>query len=96
MAIGPRSVLAPSTSARVITPLGPVGVSAVRSARRCPSRTVTLWHTTMAATAGWFIAYAVIVAQLPNPNPIAVALSLAYVAFHAAESLVLTWRFHRS
>jgi phosphatidylcholine synthase len=60
-----------------------------------PSRTVTLWHTNMAATAGWFIAYAVIVAQLPNPNPIAVALSLAYVAFYAAESLVLTVRFHR-
>jgi phosphatidylcholine synthase len=60
-----------------------------------PSRTENLWHTNMALTAGWLVAYAVLVAQLPDPNPIVVALSLAYVAFYAAESLVLTMRHHR-
>ena len=57
-----------------------------------PSRTATLWHTNMAATAGWFVAYAVIVAQFPDPNPVVVALSLAYIVFYTVESLVLTLR----
>ena len=61
-----------------------------------PSQTTTLWHTNMAATAGWFVAYAVIVAQLPDPSPVVVALSLLYVAFYVTESLVLTLRAHRS
>jgi phosphatidylcholine synthase len=60
-----------------------------------PSRTRTLWRTNMAATAAWFVAYAVIVAQFPDPHPIAVALSLAYIALYAVESFVLTLRFHR-
>ncbi|MGL5827786.1 MAG: CDP-alcohol phosphatidyltransferase family protein [Nocardioides sp.] len=60
-----------------------------------PSRTENLWHTNMALTAGWLVAYAVLVAQLPDPNPIVVALSLAYVAFYTAESLALTVRHSR-
>ena len=57
-----------------------------------PSQTATLWRTNMAATAAWFVAYAVIVAQLPDPDPVVLALSLAYLAFYAVESLVLTLR----
>ncbi len=60
-----------------------------------PSRTENLWHTNMALTAGWLVAYAVIVWQLPDPNPIVVGLSLAYVAFYTAESLALTLRHYR-
>ncbi len=61
-----------------------------------PSRTENWWYTNMAATAGWFIAYAVIVAQLPDPNPVVVGLSLAYIAFYTAESLMLTLRRRRT
>ncbi|MEZ5193067.1 MAG: CDP-alcohol phosphatidyltransferase family protein [Nocardioides sp.] len=57
-----------------------------------PSRTETWWFANMAATAAWFLAYAVIVAQLPDPNLVIVALSMAYVVYYVAESLVLTWR----
>ena len=61
-----------------------------------PSRTENWWWTNMAATAVWFAAYAVIVAQLPDPNPLVLGLSLAYIAFYTAESLMLTLRRRRS
>ena len=57
-----------------------------------PSRTPTWWYTNMAATAAWFVAYAFIVAQLPDPAPWLVGLSLAYVGFYIVESLILTFR----
>lgn len=60
-----------------------------------PSRTENLWHTNMALTAGWLIAYAVMVAQLPDPNVIVLGLSLAYVVFYVVESLMLTVRHYR-
>lgn len=60
-----------------------------------PSRTENWWYTNMAATAGWFVAYAVIVAQFPETSPVALWLSLAYVAFYALESLMLTVGSHR-
>ena len=61
-----------------------------------PSRTRTLWRTNMAATAAWFVAYAVIVAQFPDPHWAAVGLSLAYIAFYAVESFFLTLRWRRT
>ena len=61
-----------------------------------PSRTTTLWRTNMALSAGWLVLYAVIVAQLPDPHPVVVGLSLAYVAFYTAESLVFTIRRHHA
>ncbi|MFN8192921.1 MAG: CDP-alcohol phosphatidyltransferase family protein [Nocardioidaceae bacterium] len=61
-----------------------------------PSRTQTWWYTNMAATAAWFVAYAFIVAQLPDPAPWLVGLSLAYVGFYVAESLMLTLRKRQS
>ncbi len=60
-----------------------------------PSRTENWWYTNMAATAGWFVAYALIVAQLPDPSGLLVGLSLAYVVLYTGESLLLTWRHHR-
>lgn len=57
-----------------------------------PSRTPTWWYTNMAATAAWFVAYAFIVAGLPDPAPWLVGLSLAYVGFYIVESLILTFR----
>jgi phosphatidylcholine synthase len=61
-----------------------------------PSRTENWWYTNMAATAVWFVTYAVIVAQLPDPHPVVLGLSLAYIAFYTAESLMLTLRRRRS
>ncbi|MFN8190581.1 MAG: CDP-alcohol phosphatidyltransferase family protein [Nocardioidaceae bacterium] len=60
-----------------------------------PSRTETLWYANMASTAAWFVTYAIIVAQMPDPHPVVLGLSLAYVAFYTAESLALTLRRHR-
>jgi len=60
-----------------------------------PSRTELLWYTNMSLTAAWLVIYAVIVAQLEHPHPVLVALSLAYVGFYVAESLVLTARHQR-
>lgn len=57
-----------------------------------PSRTPTLWRTNMAASAIWLTAYAVIVAQLPDPNPLILTISLGYVVFYTVESLILTLR----
>lgn len=45
-----------------------------------PSRTPTWWYTNMAATAAWFVAYVFIVAQLPDPAPWLVGLSLSMSA----------------
>jgi phosphatidylcholine synthase len=61
-----------------------------------PSRTTTLWRTNMALSAAWLVLYAVLVAQLPDPHPVVVGLSLAYVAFYTSESLVFTIRRHHA
>ena len=55
-----------------------------------PSRTEALWQLTFVLTALWFLAYAVIVAQLPDPHGIVVAGSVAYLAYYLALSLWLT------
>ncbi|MFZ2502882.1 MAG: CDP-diacylglycerol O-phosphatidyltransferase [Nocardioides sp.] len=60
-----------------------------------PSRTELLWYTNMSLTGLWLIIYALIVGDLADPHPVLVALSLAYVAFYVAESLVLTFRHRR-
>jgi phosphatidylcholine synthase len=82
--------LAPTTTGTLVVIL--TGLVFVPVKYVYPSRTTTLWHTNMAATAAWLVVYAVIVAQLPDPNPWVVALSLAYIAGYAAESLFLTLR----
>ena len=55
-----------------------------------PSRTEALWQLTFVLTALWFVAYAVIVAQLPDPHALVVAGSVGYLVYYVALSLWLT------
>ena len=55
-----------------------------------PSRTQALWGLSMALTAVWFGTYAVLLVQYPDPHPVVVALSLAYVGYYVGVSLWLT------
>lgn len=57
-----------------------------------PSRTEKLQGLTLVLTTVWLASYAVLVAQLPDPNPVWVAVSLAYVVYYVALSLHLTAR----
>lgn len=57
-----------------------------------PSRTEALWQLTFVLTALWFAAYAVIVAQLPDPHGLVVAASVGYLGYYLALSLWLTLR----
>ncbi|WP_193608593.1 CDP-alcohol phosphatidyltransferase family protein [Nocardioides lijunqiniae] len=57
-----------------------------------PSRTEALWQLTFVLTALWFAAYAVIVAQLPDPHGLVVAGSVAYLVYYLVLSLWLTMR----
>jgi phosphatidylcholine synthase len=61
-----------------------------------PSRTSTLQRTTLAFTCLWLVGYAVLVAQLPDPSPVWLAISVAYVAYYVALSLHLTARRART
>jgi phosphatidylcholine synthase len=61
-----------------------------------PSRTETLWGLNMTLTALWFVAYAVITAQLPDASTWVVAASVAYVAYYVGLSLWLTLGRSRS
>ena len=38
----------------------------------------------------WLVLYAVILVQLPDPNPVALGLSLAYLAYYLVASVLLT------
>jgi phosphatidylcholine synthase len=55
-----------------------------------PSRTATLFRLNMTLSALWLAAYAVITAQLFDPNPVLVAASFVYPAYYTAVSLWLT------
>ncbi|SDQ06181.1 phosphatidylcholine/phosphatidylserine synthase [Quadrisphaera sp. DSM 44207] len=55
-----------------------------------PSRTSTLRRTSLALTALWLLAYAVLLAQVPDPHPAVVAVSLGYLVYYVALSLHLT------
>lgn len=57
-----------------------------------PSRTEILWPITMAITSLWFVAFAAIVATLPNPPLWLVLVSLAYPVYYTAVSGYLTVR----
>jgi phosphatidylcholine synthase len=57
-----------------------------------PSRTREFQPLTLALTALWLVTYAVLVAQLPDPSPSVVALSLAYLVYYVALSGWLTAR----
>ena len=61
-----------------------------------PSRTVELRPLTLALTAVWLVAYATILAQLPNPNPLWLVVSVLYLVYYVGLSLHLTAQRRRS
>jgi phosphatidylcholine synthase len=60
-----------------------------------PSRTTALRGLSLVLTAVWLVAYAVLLLQVPDPNPVVVALSLAYLGYYVGVSLWLTARAAR-
>jgi phosphatidylcholine synthase len=61
-----------------------------------PSRMRALRGLTLALSAVWAITYAVLVVQLPDPNPWVVAVSLAYIVYYWGLSLWMTARGARA
>lgn len=61
-----------------------------------PSRTTTLQKTTLALTCLWLAGYAVLLAQAPDPSPVWLTISVAYVVYYVALSLYLTFRRGRT
>ncbi|RLV50801.1 CDP-diacylglycerol O-phosphatidyltransferase [Nocardioides mangrovicus] len=59
-----------------------------------PSRTETLWYLNNGLAAAWFVAFAVITAQLPDSADWLVVISLLYPAYYVALSLWLTFATH--
>jgi phosphatidylcholine synthase len=57
-----------------------------------PSRSMVFWKLTMALAVVWLITYGLLLFEVPHPNPIVVALSLAYVAYYLAVSGWMTLR----
>jgi phosphatidylcholine synthase len=57
-----------------------------------PSRTETLRALTLVLSAVWLASYAVLLAELPSPNPFWLAVSFAYLAYYIVLSLHLTAR----
>jgi len=55
-----------------------------------PSRTALLRTLNLVLAAVWLVTYAVLLAQYPDPNPVVVALSLAYLVYYIGLSLYLT------
>jgi phosphatidylcholine synthase len=60
-----------------------------------PSRTAALRGLSLVLTAVWLVTYAVLLVQVPDPAPVVVALSLAYLVYYVAVSLWLTARAAR-
>jgi phosphatidylcholine synthase len=56
-----------------------------------PSRTKVFRSMNLLTTAIWLGSYAVLLAQMPDPNPAVVALSLAYLVYYGGLSLYLTF-----
>jgi phosphatidylcholine synthase len=57
-----------------------------------PSRTNSFRLLNLALAAVWLVLYALILAGVPDPNPLLVGLSLTYVAYYVGMSLYLTGR----
>jgi phosphatidylcholine synthase len=57
-----------------------------------PSRTLAFSRTSLVLTSLWLVAYAVILLQMPEPNALVLAFSLAYLVYYVGISLVLTAR----
>jgi phosphatidylcholine synthase len=84
----------------IVTDLSPVAVTAILLVCSVlvfvpicyiyPSRTVAFFRTNLALTAGWLVLYAVLLLQMPDPSPVIIAASLAYLGYYAAMSVHLT------
>jgi phosphatidylcholine synthase len=57
-----------------------------------PSRMLVLRTPTLVLSGVWLVLYAVVVAQLPDPDALVVAASLAYIAYYCVLSLYLDQR----
>jgi phosphatidylcholine synthase len=55
-----------------------------------PSRTQEFRRVTLGLTGAWLVVYAVILAQLPDPNPLWLTLSVLYLVYYLVLSLHLT------
>jgi phosphatidylcholine synthase len=55
-----------------------------------PSRTRTFRVLNLSLAGAWLVLYAVILAGMPDPNPVALGLSLAYLAYYVLASVLLT------
>ena len=57
-----------------------------------PSRMTTLRTTTLVLSTVWAVTYVVLLLQYPDPHPVVVAVSLAYLAYYLGLSVYLTLR----
>jgi phosphatidylcholine synthase len=57
-----------------------------------PSRTRVHQGLNLALAALWLVAYAVLLLQFPDPNPLVVIASLAYIAYYVGVSVYVTVR----
>jgi phosphatidylcholine synthase len=57
-----------------------------------PSRTLAFRNASLVLTAVWLLSYALILLQMPDPSPIVLAASLAYLVYYVLVSLYLTSR----
>jgi phosphatidylcholine synthase len=55
-----------------------------------PSRMTTLRTTTLVLSAVWAVTYVVLLLQYPDPNPVVVAISLAYLVYYIGLSVWFT------
>ncbi len=55
-----------------------------------PSRTKAFRRTNLALTTLWLITYAILLLQYPDPDPVVVALSMAYLVYYGGLSVYLT------
>jgi phosphatidylcholine synthase len=55
-----------------------------------PSRTATFRVLNLSLAGLWLVLYAVILVGMPDPDPLALGLSLAYLAYYVLASVVLT------
>ena len=61
-----------------------------------PSRTATLQALTLVLTTAWLVSYAVLLEQFPEPSPVWLSISVAYIAYYVVLSLYLTARRSRA
>jgi phosphatidylcholine synthase len=57
-----------------------------------PSRTRFLQGVTLVLTAVWLVTYGLLLLELPDPNPVVIALSVGYLVYYCGLSLYLTAR----